>query len=95
MRLAFISDHDSTDSTLFYNRICPGQHVANRSIFINAALILWAFRLSEDPKAPIDSFDFSDTINQIAAPFQVIFESRLSEAQIRHLCTEADDDYIA
>ncbi|KAF8551926.1 cytochrome P450 [Imleria badia] len=79
----------------FGRRICPGQHVANRSIFVNGALILWAFRLSEDPKAPIDSFDFSDTVNLIAAPFRVIFEPRSSEAQIRHLCTEVDDDRMS
>ena len=75
------------------NRICPGQHVANRSIFVNAALILSVFRLSEDPETPIDSFDFSDTVNQIAAPFRVNFEPRSSEAQIRQLCTANDDDY--
>ncbi|KAG1888963.1 uncharacterized protein F5891DRAFT_1199019 [Suillus fuscotomentosus] len=27
----------------FGRRVCPGQHVANRSIFINTAVILWAF----------------------------------------------------
>ncbi|KAH0838698.1 cytochrome P450 [Lanmaoa asiatica] len=72
----------------FGRRICPGLHVANRSIFMNAALILWAFRISEDPKAPVDSFDFSDTANQIAAPFRVVFEPRSSSAHIRRLCAE-------
>ena len=80
------------DSTTALRRICPGQHVANRSIFMNAALIFWAFRVSEDPKAPIDSFNFSDTVNQIAEPFRVIFEPRSSEAQIRHLCAVEGDD---
>ncbi|KAH7884072.1 cytochrome P450 [Phlebopus sp. FC_14] len=60
----------------FGRRICPGQHVANRSVFINTALVLWSFRLSEDPAAPIDSFAFSDTANMHAAPFQLVFERR-------------------
>jgi cytochrome P450 len=72
----------------FGRRTCPAQHVANRSIFVGVALVLWAFRLSEDPKSPIDSFGFSDTVNQIAEPFRVVFEPRSSEAQIRHLCTD-------
>ncbi|KAF8139802.1 cytochrome P450 [Boletus edulis] len=78
----------------FGRRFCPGQHVANRSIFMNAALILWAFRVSEDPNAPIDSFAFSDTVNQIAEPFRVMFEPRSSELHIRHLCTGVDNDYV-
>jgi cytochrome P450 len=78
----------------FGRRICPGQHVANRSVFVNAALIFWAFRISEDPKAPIDSFAFSDTVNQIAEPFRVLFEPRSSAEQIRHLCAEVEGVYV-
>ncbi|KAI9566969.1 cytochrome P450, partial [Boletus coccyginus] len=66
----------------FGRRACPGQYIANRSIFIGVALILWAFRLSEDPKAPIDSFGFSDTVNQIPDPFRLIVEPRSSDSQI-------------
>ncbi|KAG1854465.1 hypothetical protein DFJ58DRAFT_914036, partial [Suillus subalutaceus] len=54
-------------SLLALAAVCPGQHVANRSIFINTALILWAFRLSENPAAKIDTLDFSDTANIHAA----------------------------
>ncbi|KIK36926.1 hypothetical protein CY34DRAFT_46482, partial [Suillus luteus UH-Slu-Lm8-n1] len=39
----------------FGRRVCPGQHVANRSIFINTAHIIWAFRLSGNPAAKIDT----------------------------------------
>ncbi|KAG1723371.1 cytochrome P450 [Suillus paluster] len=38
----------------FGRRICPGQHIANRSIFINAALLLWSFKITQDPENPID-----------------------------------------
>ncbi|KAI0770000.1 cytochrome P450 [Fomes fomentarius] len=44
----------------FGRRICPGQHVADRSVFINTALALWAFDISEDPKHPIDTLAIKD-----------------------------------
>jgi len=69
-------------------RVCPGLHVANRSIFINTAFILWAFRVSENPAVPIDSLAFSDTANIHAMPFELVFESRLPGAEIRKLCRE-------
>lgn len=72
-------------------RICPGLHVANRSIFINTAFILWAFRVIETPAAPIDSFAFSDTANMHALPFELVIEARLPGAEIRKLCTESLD----
>ncbi|KAG2753558.1 cytochrome P450 [Suillus brevipes Sb2] len=61
----------------FGRRVCPGQHVANRSIFINTTLILWASRLSENPAAKIDTRAFSDTATVHAAPFENL---------IRELC---------
>ena len=70
-------------------RICPGMQVANRSVFINTAFILWAFCVSENPAAPIDSFAFSDTANIHAMPFALVFEDRLPRADIRTLCTES------
>ncbi|KAG1820042.1 cytochrome P450 [Suillus variegatus] len=70
----------------FGRRVCPGQHLANRSIFINTALIMWAFRLSENPAAKIDTFAFSDTSNIQAAPFEICFAKRVDENVIRELC---------
>ncbi|KAG1785059.1 cytochrome P450 [Suillus plorans] len=40
------------------------QHLANWSVFINMALILWAFRLSENPASKIDTLAFLDTANK-------------------------------
>ncbi|KAG2072928.1 cytochrome P450 [Suillus decipiens] len=74
----------------FGHRVCLGQHVANRSVFINTALILWAFRLSENPAAKIDSLDFSDTAAIHAAPFEICFEKRIDENLIRELCTHEE-----
>ncbi|KAG1829919.1 cytochrome P450 [Suillus variegatus] len=70
----------------FGRRVCPGQHLASRSIFINTALILWAFHLSENPAAKIDTFAFSDTANIHAAPFEICFEKRIDENVLRELC---------
>ncbi|KAG1798579.1 cytochrome P450 [Suillus plorans] len=70
----------------FGRRVCPGQHVANRSVFINTALILWAFRLSENPAAKIDTLAYSDTANIHAAPFEICFAKRVDENVIRELC---------
>ncbi|KAG1812009.1 cytochrome P450 [Suillus variegatus] len=70
----------------FGRRVCPGQHVANRSVFVNTALILWAFCLSENPAAKIDTLAFSDTANIRAAPFEICFAKRIDENVIRELC---------
>ncbi|KAG2099566.1 cytochrome P450 [Suillus discolor] len=70
----------------FGRRVCPGQHVANRSVFINTAFILWAFRLSENPATKIDTLAFSDTANIHAAPFEICFAKRIDENVVRELC---------
>ncbi|KAG2072919.1 hypothetical protein BDR04DRAFT_1141430 [Suillus decipiens] len=54
------------------------------------ALILWAFRLSENPAAKIDSLDFSDTAAVHAAPFDICFEKRIDENLIRELCAPGE-----
>jgi len=71
------------DNLKFYNfgfgrRVCPGQHLANRSVFLNTAFILWAFDISQDPKFPIDSLAFTDTTNSHPLPFKVNFEARIN-----------------
>ncbi|KAG1869131.1 cytochrome P450 [Suillus tomentosus] len=76
----------------FGRRVCPGQHLVTRSIFINTAFIMWAFRLSENPAAKIDTLAFSDTSNIQAAPFELCFEKRVDEDVIRELC--APGDYV-
>jgi len=65
----------------FGRRICPGQHVANRSVLINAADILWSFRISQNPNKPIDVFGFTDTANSHPLPFEVRFEQRFGSVE--------------
>ncbi|KAH7884150.1 cytochrome P450 [Phlebopus sp. FC_14] len=74
----------------FGRRVCPGQHVANRSLYINLALILWAFRIAERPGAPIDTNAFSDGIISHAAPFEADFIPRIDEKLLRAMMEDAD-----
>ncbi|EGN94235.1 hypothetical protein SERLA73DRAFT_163227 [Serpula lacrymans var. lacrymans S7.3] len=69
----------------FGRRACPGNHVANRSIYINAALLLWSFRFSQNPLAPIDSMAFEDSIVAHPRPFDVNFEPRKEEKVLRQM----------
>lgn len=62
---------------------------------MNTALVLWGFRVREKPGAPIDSFAFSDTANIHALPFDLVFEARLAEAEIRKLCAESLDGELS
>jgi hypothetical protein len=57
--------------------ICPGSHVANQSVFINAALLLWAFKISQDPDHLIDPDALLDLSNTRPKPFKAIFTPRI------------------
>ncbi|KAH7904580.1 cytochrome P450 [Hygrophoropsis aurantiaca] len=69
----------------FGRRVCPGQHVANRSLFINLALILWSFRIAQNPRSPIDVNAFSDGVISHAAPFEADFIPRMDEKRLRDM----------
>ncbi|KAG0695265.1 cytochrome P450 [Suillus ampliporus] len=65
-------------------RICPGQHVADRSIFITSLLILWAFRLTLDPTKPLDDMGFMN--GEIEnAPCAIEFEARIPDTELRRM----------
>ena len=69
------------------NRACPGQHVANRSIYINLALLLWSFRISQRSHKPINlgPGSFGDGIIYHHEPFEVNFVPRVGEKRLREL----------
>lgn len=48
--LAPLGKTHQSDSASFGRRVCPGQHVANRSVLINCAMLLWAFKISKKKK---------------------------------------------
>ncbi|KAI0349583.1 cytochrome P450 [Trametes cingulata] len=71
------------DDLKFYNwgfgrRICPGIHVAERSVFINTALTLWAFEITEDPAHPIDTMAVKDGSFAHPLPFVARFKPRIA-----------------
>ncbi|KAH9858577.1 cytochrome P450 [Lenzites betulinus] len=63
----------------FGRRICPGLHVAERSVYINTALTLWAFEISEDPAHPIDTMAIKDGALAHPFPFVVRFKPRIEK----------------
>ncbi|KAG2070794.1 cytochrome P450, partial [Suillus decipiens] len=68
----------------FGRRVCPGQHVANRSVFINSLLILWAFELSLDhTKLPDDMAFMSAMVPNVSCDIE--FRTRVPEAKLRQM----------
>ncbi|KIY70581.1 cytochrome P450 [Cylindrobasidium torrendii FP15055 ss-10] len=70
----------------FGRRVCPGQGLAEKSLFISAAMLLWAFRISEDSKRPIDLKAIQPGVNIGPLPFTVDFEERID--RLSSLLTE-------
>ncbi|KAI9573127.1 cytochrome P450 [Boletus coccyginus] len=69
----------------FGRRVCPGMHLANRSLFIVLALLLWSFRVVERPEAPIDTTPDTDNVVAHLAHFEVDFVPRTGDAQLREM----------
>ncbi|KIJ05868.1 hypothetical protein PAXINDRAFT_121975 [Paxillus involutus ATCC 200175] len=69
----------------FGRRACPGIHVANRSLYINFALLMWSFRIMERPDAPIDVNVFTDAVNSRPAPLEAEFVPRMEEHKLREM----------
>lgn len=70
-------------------RVCVTKHryqlsvnltVKPRSIFVNTALIQWAFNVKADPTSPIDQLAFTESANTHPLPFKVIFEPRAAKS---------------
>ncbi|EIW85979.1 cytochrome P450 [Coniophora puteana RWD-64-598 SS2] len=78
----------------FGRRVCPGQHVANRSIFINLALIFWAFTIKPAPGKPLDIDSWTDGPASRLPPFEVKFEPRKSEEVIMRALDEFRDGEV-
>ncbi|KAJ7275075.1 cytochrome P450 [Mycena rebaudengoi] len=69
----------------FGRRVCPGSHVASKSLFINTALLMWAFRISQDAEKRIDTLGFTNTANVHPLPFAARFEPRQDAEQMKRL----------
>ncbi|KAG1726484.1 cytochrome P450 [Suillus lakei] len=69
----------------FGRRICPGQHIASRSLFINLALIFWAFQLSLDPTKPLDDMAYVSGVLPPTQPCGIEFTKKIPEPDIRRM----------
>ncbi|KAG2078550.1 cytochrome P450 [Suillus decipiens] len=74
----------------FGRRVCPGLHLANHSLYITLALLLWSFRIAQRPDTPINTHAFSDTIIPHAAPFEIDVIPRMNVAKLREMMTTSD-----
>ncbi|KAM0185131.1 hypothetical protein ACHAPI_012281 [Fusarium lateritium] len=75
-------------------RICPGMHLAENSLFITLAKILWAFRIEpghgpDGKTLPVDLSDnaYEPGVNTLPKPFKARFVPR-NETRARVLCLE-------
>ena len=50
-----------------------------RSVFLNTALLFWAFNIKADPKSPIDEWAFTESANTHPLKFDVILEPRAKD----------------
>ncbi|KAG2037320.1 cytochrome P450 [Suillus americanus] len=68
----------------FGRRVCPGQQIASRSVFINSLLILWAFQLSLDPTKPQDDMGFMTAVMP-NVPCAIEFQTRVPKVELRRM----------
>ncbi|KAI6002625.1 cytochrome P450 [Pisolithus orientalis] len=64
-------------------RVCPGMYLANDSLFMTMASLLWSFRIVERPDAPIDVDAYTDTLISRPYPCKVDFIPRLDVKVLR------------
>ncbi|KAL8293231.1 hypothetical protein RQP46_000925 [Phenoliferia psychrophenolica] len=71
----------------FGRRICAGKNLADRSLFINCSLLLWAFDFalkqdSHGANIPIDTLAFTNTANSHPLPFKTAITPRPGVSKI-------------
>jgi len=60
-------------------------HVANDSLYITIALLLWSFRIVQRPDAPINTLAFRNEMTSHAMPFEVDFVPRMDVTKLREM----------
>lgn len=72
--------------------VCPGMHLANQSLFIELALLLWSFRIVQRPGALIDTNAFCDVVTARALPFEVDVIPRMDVTRLKEMMTDGYTD---
>ncbi|KAG2128231.1 cytochrome P450 [Suillus clintonianus] len=75
----------------FGRRVCPGLHLANQSLYITPALLLWSFRIDQRPDAPINTHAFSDAVIPHATPFEIDVIPRIEVAKLKEMMSRPMD----
>ncbi|KAI1617873.1 putative cytochrome P450 oxidoreductase [Exophiala viscosa] len=72
------SDYENRDHYGYGSgrRMCPGIHLAERNMWRIAAKLIWAFKMYEDPSAPLDVDGYTSSILVSPLPFKVKVEPR-------------------
>jgi hypothetical protein len=65
-------------------------HLANNSLFITIANILWSFHIVERADAPLNMITYSDAIVSGPAPFTVGFVPRINEELLKTMMETSD-----
>ncbi|KAG2143070.1 cytochrome P450 [Suillus clintonianus] len=76
----------------FGRRACPGLHVANRSMFINSALIFWAFNVALDDTKPLNDLGYVNAVMPLVEPCSLEFKKRIPEPEIRRMLQNYPED---
>ena len=58
-----------------------------QSLYISFVLLLWSFRVTQRPDAPVDVNAYTDSMVSQAAPFEVDFIPRINIAKLKELLT--------
>lgn len=79
-------EQDSPPSTFAFGagrRLCPGSHIAERSLFLGIARMLWGFTFEPAPSGPLPTaHDFADGMSAHLRPFHTAITPR-SDARAR------------
>jgi len=65
----------------FGRRVCPGQHLATKSLFINTIFALWSFHVSVDESKPADDMAFLSGMQDVA-PIGLHFSPRMAKEKL-------------
>lgn len=65
----------------FGRRICPGLHIAIRSLTINLACMAWCFNISSKHPDQVDTLAFTSSANSHPLPFDAEFVYRSKERE--------------
>ncbi|TFY56652.1 hypothetical protein EVG20_g8845 [Dentipellis fragilis] len=60
----------------------------SRSLFINTALLLWSFAISQDPLRPIDTLAIAEGVTAHPLPFAARFAPRMDPDAMKALLAE-------